>query len=157
MPPFPLLFKRRTIVLCRFVLHLARGLNEKPVEFLFTRAGPEGVAPQPGLGLVTRPAEVHRFIQLLAIDISRKPQSWFGVDAPGIEVQIEFVFEMPKGELDLRSVETVDSNDVEVLVLDPNAPHKPGTTHLRRPADVKNVAAHVAQKLFSPVGEAVMI
>ena len=72
-------------------------------------------------------------------------------------MQIEFIFEVSQGELDFWSIESVDSNDVEILVLHPDLSYKPRTTHLRQSGHIKNEATHLAQELLSRIRELVMI
>src|SRR5258707_13106286 len=82
------------------------------------------------------------FVGLFGVDVSRQPESRTHVDAPAIEMEIEF-----RAGIDL--VAAVEPDNVVVLILNPDASDKKWPLHVWARHHVKYQRADFAQELLA--------
>src|SRR5437667_10985412 len=145
MVPGTLRLQRRIIILIfRLVADSRRRLDEHLAQLLLLPGVPQVVAPKPRLRAKCLVSDVHgplvAHAAFFAVNERREPEVFPDVGAPTVEIEVVAGQRRPA----IRAVET---HDVKILILHPDASDEASFILPAYRIDVKNQAAHLAQKL----------
>ena len=138
-------------VIGRLGIVLHRGLHQDLAQFLFLAGVTDVVAPQPGLRFEVQFLG-QRVVQIsfLAVHERRHPLARLHIGAPAVEVEV------PAG-VPAATVSAVKSNNVVVLIFDPDAAKEPALAGLILRRHVEHQATHFAEEFAAHVIELVVL
>src|SRR5713226_6277682 len=153
--PGTLRLKRRVVVSrFRLIIYGGRPLHKKLTQLLLFPDVAKVVAPQARLRLEGPESQALRLrishAAFFAVDVGREPLVLSGIHAPAIEIEVV-------ARQGRAAVSAVETHDVVILILHPDAADETSFAGLRQWIDVKDQTTNLTQKLAPEILDLVML